>query len=79
MEASSRISAQLLARVASSYASRDLTELIAFLQATGRVRANDIVLYDKAGVLRYQSPPSMYKAGRDAPQWYARLVSPPEM
>lgn len=79
MEASSRISAQLLARVASSYASRDLTELIAFLQATGRVRANDIVLYDKAGVLRYQSPPSMYKAGRDAPQWYATLVSPPEM
>jgi two-component system sensor histidine kinase UhpB len=79
MEASSRISAQLLARVASSYASRDLTELIAFLQATGRVRANDIVLYDKAGVLRYQSPPSMYKAGRDAPHWYARLVSPPEM
>jgi two-component system, NarL family, sensor histidine kinase UhpB len=79
MEASSRIAAQLLGRVSSSYAGRDLTELIAFLQATGRIRANDIVLYDNAGVLRYQSPPSVYKAGRDAPQWYASLVSPPEM
>jgi two-component system sensor histidine kinase UhpB len=79
MEASSRIAAQLLAQVSSAYASRDLTELIAFLQATGRVRANDIVLYDKAGALLYQSPPSLYKAGRDAPQWYASLVSPPEM
>lgn len=71
MEASSRIAVQLLARVSSSYASHDLTDLIAFLQATGRIRANDIALYDKAGVLRYQSPPSVYKAGRDAPQWYA--------
>jgi len=79
MEASSRIAAQLLAQVSSAYASPDLTELIAFLQATGRVRANDIALYDKAGVLRYQSPPSLYKAGRDAPHWYASLVSPPEM
>lgn len=79
MEASSRIAAQLLARVSSSYAGHDLTELITFLQATGRIRANDIVLYDKAGVLRYQSPPSVYKAGRDAPQWYASVVSPPEM
>ncbi len=79
MEASSRIAAQLLSRVSSAYARRDLNELIAFLQATGRVRANDISLYDKAGVLRYQSPPSMYKAGRDAPHWYASLVSPSEM
>ena len=79
MEASSRIAAQLLARVSVSYVSDDLTDLIGFLQATGRIRANDIALYDKAGVLRYQSPPSVYKAGRDAPQWYASVVSPPEM
>lgn len=79
MEASSRIAAQLLARVSSSYVSDDLTDLIGFLQATGRIRANDIVLYDKSGILRYQSPPSVYKAGRDAPQWYASVVSPPEM
>jgi two-component system sensor histidine kinase UhpB len=25
----------------------------------------------------YQSPPSLYKAGRDAPAWYAALVRPP--
>ncbi len=52
MEASSRIAAQLLARVSSSYVSDDLTDLIGFLQATGRIRANDIALYDKTGVLR---------------------------
>jgi two-component system sensor histidine kinase UhpB len=79
MEASSRIAAQLLTRVSRTYVSDDLTELIVFLQATGRIRANEIVLYDKSGVSRYQSPPSVYKAGRDAPYWYARLVSPPEM
>ena len=79
MEASSRIAAQLLARVSSSYVSDDLTDLIGFLQATGRIRANDIALYDKTGAVRYQSPPSVYKAGRDAPQWYADVVSPPEM
>jgi two-component system sensor histidine kinase UhpB len=79
MEASSRIATQLLARISSSYVSEDLSDLIGFLQATGRIRANEIALYDKAGMLRYQSPPSVYKAGRDAPQWYASLVSPPEM
>ncbi len=79
MEASSRIATQLLARVSSSYVSEDLTDLISFLQATGRIRANELALYDKTGILRYQSPPSVYKAGRDAPQWYARMVAPPEM
>ena len=76
MEASGRIASQLLGRISSFYASEDLPELVAFLRATGRVRANDIQLYDDAGTLLYDSPPSLYKVGRDAPQWYAALVSP---
>lgn len=79
MEASSRIATQLLARVSSSYADDDLSDLVSFLEATGRIRANEITLLDKTGTLQYQSPPSVYKAGRDAPDWYAHMVAPPEM
>ena len=31
----------------------------------------------RSGALLYESPPSLYKAGRDAPIWYAALVRPP--
>ena len=77
MEASGRIATQLLGRVGSLYARDDLHELVSFLRETGRVRANDIRLYNEAGVLLYESPPSTYKAGRNAPGWYASLVAPP--
>lgn len=77
MEASGRIASQLLGRISNFYAAENLPELVAFLRATGRVRANDIQLYDNNGKLLYDSPPSTYKLGRDAPQWYAALVSPP--
>ena len=42
MEASGRIAAQLLGRIGNFYASEDLPELAHFLQAAGRVRANDL-------------------------------------
>lgn len=77
MEASSRIASQLLGRISHFYARNMMPELVAFLRDTGRVRANDIRLYDTNGELLYQSPPSLYKAGRDAPAWYAALVRPP--
>jgi len=50
--------------------------MVNFLQSLGRVRANEIRLYSADGVLRYNSPPSTYKAGRRAPQWFARLMQP---
>lgn len=78
MEASGRIATQLLTRISSFYARNDLPELVNFLRDTGRVRANDIRLYDQGGSLLYQSPPSLYKAGRNAPVWYEALVAPPE-
>ena len=76
MEASGRIATQLLGRLSSFYARDDLSELVNFLRATGRVRANEIRLYDQTDKLLYESPPSMYKAGRNAPVWYASLVAP---
>lgn len=77
MEASGRIAAQLLGRIGSHYTRDGLPDLLQFLRSTGRVRANDITVYDPNGELLYQSPPSPYKAGRFAPEWYTRLVAPP--
>ena len=47
-----------------------------FLQQLGRVRANDIVLRSPAGEVLYRSPPPTYKAGREAPAWFAHLLAP---
>src|SRR5205085_7060208 len=39
--------------------------------------ANDIRLFDAEDAAPvYESPPSPYKAGRSAPEWYASLVAP---
>ena len=54
-----------------------LEALTAYLRRLGRVRANEITLYDEEGKKLYESPPSTYKIGREAPQWYARMVSSP--
>jgi two-component system sensor histidine kinase UhpB len=78
MEASGRIATQLLGRISHFYGPEQFPELVTFLRDTGRVRANDIRLVDSAGQALYQSPPSLYKAGRDAPGWYASLVAPPQ-
>lgn len=77
MEASSRIATHLLIRISQIYAMGDLGNLAAFLDATGRVRANDITLYDAEGKVLHTSPASRYKTGRDAPDWYAALIMPP--
>jgi two-component system sensor histidine kinase UhpB len=76
IDASNRIAAQLLERVARLHALGGLDSLAGFLAQTGRIRANEVLLFDRAGNLLYQSPPSRYKAGRDAPAWYAALVTP---
>ena len=49
----------------------------AYLRRLGRIRANEIFLYGDDGTLLYRSPPSTYKVNRQAPQWYARMVSSP--
>ena len=50
--------------------------LLAFLRHLGRVRAHEIRMYDAGDTLVYTSPPSVYKAGRSAPDWFERLVAP---
>jgi two-component system, NarL family, sensor histidine kinase UhpB len=72
-----RVAAQLLNRTVWRYAAQGPAAMLAFLQGVGRVRANDITLLDDAGGELYRSPPSPYKAGRDAPDWFERLIAPP--
>ena len=50
--------------------------LLALLKRVGRVRGNDIRFYDEGGALLYQSPPSTYRAGKRAPEWFSALVRP---
>lgn len=50
--------------------------LVAMVQGLGRVRAQEISVIAPDGTLAYASPPSPYKAGRDAPVWFARLLTP---
>jgi len=74
--AANRVAAQLLNRTAWRYAAQGTPAMLAFLQGVGRVRSNDITLYDAQGDELYRSPPSPYKAGRDAPDWFAALIAP---
>ena len=50
--------------------------LLQFLEQLGRVRSNDIILRSAAGEELYRSPPPTWKAGREAPAWFARLLAP---
>ncbi|HEY4067930.1 MAG TPA: HAMP domain-containing protein [Burkholderiaceae bacterium] len=76
VEAANLVATQLLQRNAWLYAAQGTPAMLAYLQGIGRVRSNDIVLYDEHGQELYRSPPSPYKAGRDAPDWFARLIAP---
>ena len=74
--AANRVASQILNRTVSLHAFRGMPEMLNFLQGMGRVRSNDITLFDLAGHELYRSPPSTYKSGRDAPQWFESLISP---
>ena len=78
--AAHRVAAQWLAVSARGTASGDPawteTRLLAHLNAVGRIRAHQLEARDEAGHLRYVSPPSAYKAGRDAPAWFTRWMDP---
>jgi two-component system, NarL family, sensor histidine kinase UhpB len=83
MEAGGKVTQQLLTAVLSEPHLKDKggeahpnVVLLAFLRDLGRLRAHEIRLYDTAGQVLYTSPPSAYKAGRSAPEWFTRLVEP---
>jgi two-component system, NarL family, sensor histidine kinase UhpB len=77
IEAANRVASQLLGQLASIYdnvGGRDL--VLEFLQQTGRVRANEVSLVGPDGTVLYRSPQATYKAGRESPVWFSRLLAP---
>jgi two-component system sensor histidine kinase UhpB len=78
IEGSNRVAIQLLTAVSGAYEESGVRGMLSFLHQLGRVRANDVSLYDPAGQLVYASPASVYKVGREAPSWYTTLVAPIE-
>lgn len=76
IEGSNRVAIQLLTAVSGAYEQSGLRGMLDFLHQLGRVRANDVLLYGPGGQLVYSSPASAYKVGRNAPDWYSRMVAP---
>lgn len=79
MEAGTRVTVQMLETVIANTEPVDGSHnkaLLNFLQRAGRVRANEIQLYDDNDRLIYTSPPSSYKRGRWAPAWFTHVVDP---
>jgi two-component system sensor histidine kinase UhpB len=70
------VASQLLGRIAWVYTNAGADALRYFLDRLGRVRANEITLRAANGEVLYRSPPPTYKAGREAPEWFARLLMP---
>jgi len=75
--AANRVATQMMRRAVWGYAAQGPEALRAYLEGLGRVRSTDITLLDTQGTVLYRSPPSPYKAGRNAPAWFEDLVTPP--
>lgn len=81
IDAGTRVTIQLLEAISLNPAtfqqgSDPLAGLVQYLRSVGRVRANEVRLFDASDRLIYESPPSEYKQGRDAPEWFLKLVAP---
>lgn len=73
------VATKLLTYFIDTYPDTSQAVVLNSLARLGRVRSTDITLRDALGRDVYRSPPSPYKAGRDAPRWYAALVAPAPM
>jgi two-component system sensor histidine kinase UhpB len=77
VEAANRVGSQLLGRLADIYSQGGDPDTVRhFLVELGHVRANDLVLRGPSGEVLYRSPDATYKAGREAPAWFVKLLSP---
>ena len=77
IEAANRVASQLLGRLVGVYSQVGGPDLVLqFLQQLGRVRANEVSLLGPTGEVLYRSPQATYKAGREPPAWFARLLAP---
>ncbi len=77
MTGANTVAARLIAGVVDVYQDAGEGPLLIFLKQLGRLRAHEISIWAAAGVEIYRSPPSPYKAGRAAPQWFSALLTPP--
>jgi two-component system, NarL family, sensor histidine kinase UhpB len=78
-EAANRIASQFLGRTTALYSNVGGPEaVLQFLRQLGHVRANEVSLYSSSGQLMYSAPPATYKVGREAPEWFTRLLAPPD-
>jgi two-component system sensor histidine kinase UhpB len=76
-EAANRVASQLLGRLAVVYSRIGGPDLVQqFLRQLGRVRANEVYLLSGNGETIYRTPEASYKAGREAPAWFAHLLAP---
>lgn len=77
-EAANRVAALFLGRMTALYSNVGGPDAaLQFMRQLGRVRANEVYLQSPSGEVLYRSPPATYKAGREAPAWFARLLAPP--
>jgi two-component system, NarL family, sensor histidine kinase UhpB len=77
VEAANRVGSQLLGRLATIYSREGGSQtLLQFLEQLGHVRANDVLVRAPTGEVLYRSPGATYKAGREAPDWFARMLAP---
>jgi two-component system sensor histidine kinase UhpB len=77
IEAANRVASHLLGQLAAIYSNVGGPDLVLqFLEKLGRVRANEVTLTSATGEILYRSPTATYKAGREAPRWFARLLAP---
>ena len=79
VEAATRVAQQWLVVVLAEQRDGDAearARLLSRLAAVGRIRANRLEVFGVGGERLYVSPESPYKAGRDAPAWFAQHVAP---
>jgi two-component system, NarL family, sensor histidine kinase UhpB len=77
IEAANLVAAQVLGNLILTYSLSGGTQAVQdMLQRLGHVRANELTLRAPSGELLYHSPPAVYKAGREAPAWFTRLLAP---
>jgi two-component system sensor histidine kinase UhpB len=77
IEAANGVASHLLGQLASIYSNVGGPDMVLdFLQQLGRVRANEVTLLSATDEVIYRSPKATYKAGREAPAWFAHLMAP---
>jgi two-component system, NarL family, sensor histidine kinase UhpB len=77
IEAANHVAVQVIGQLAVAYSEAGGEPAVhRLLEQLGHVRANEITLRNSSGQLLYRSPPAVYKAGRDAPEWFTRLLAP---